>query len=142
MLLLQVLYKVAGTAQEIKFLVKNLSDKFQQFHLFIYLFIYLLIYSFVYLFIFFCSIETSANTLIFWTLFVFVLSNLQCLRLSNDAKTVPLPHFCSIFQWIEWVFFIMPRRCKDTHVNTFFPKTVRLWNSVPVECFLLTCSSK
>ena len=65
MLLLQVLYKVAGTAQEIKFLVKNLSDKFQQFHLFIYLFIYLLIYSFVYLFIFFCSMETSANTLIF-----------------------------------------------------------------------------
>ena len=61
MLLLQVLYKVAGTAQEIKFFVKNLSDKFQQFHLFIYL----LIYSFVYLFIFFCSMETSANTLIF-----------------------------------------------------------------------------
>ena len=52
MLLLQVLYKVAGTAQEIKFLVKNSSDKFQQFHLFIYLFIYLFIHLFIYLYFF------------------------------------------------------------------------------------------
>ena len=51
MLLLQVLYKVAGTAQEIKFLVKNSSDKFQQFHLFIYLFTYLFICLFIYIFL-------------------------------------------------------------------------------------------
>ena len=27
---------------------------------------------------------------------------------------------------------------KDVYVNSFFPRTVRLWNSLPIECFPLT----
>ena len=32
----------------------------------------------------------------------------------------------------------IPRCYKDVYVNSFFPCTARLWNSVPIECFLLT----
>ena len=32
----------------------------------------------------------------------------------------------------------IPRCYKDVYVNSFFPRTVKLWNSLPVECFLLT----
>ena len=27
---------------------------------------------------------------------------------------------------------------KDVYVNSFFPRTARLWNSLPIECFPLT----
>ena len=32
----------------------------------------------------------------------------------------------------------IPRCYKDVYVNSFFPRTARLWNSVPIECFPLT----
>ena len=32
----------------------------------------------------------------------------------------------------------IPRCYKDVYVNSFFPRTARLWNSLPIECFLLT----
>ena len=32
----------------------------------------------------------------------------------------------------------IPRCCKDVYVNSFFPCTAKPWNSLPVECFLLT----
>ena len=32
----------------------------------------------------------------------------------------------------------IPRCYKDVHVNSFFPHTHRLWNSLPIECFPLT----
>ena len=32
----------------------------------------------------------------------------------------------------------IPRCCKDVSVNSFFPRTTRLWNSLPIECFPLT----
>ena len=32
----------------------------------------------------------------------------------------------------------IPRCYKDIYVNSFFPCTARLWNSLPIECFLLT----
>ena len=32
----------------------------------------------------------------------------------------------------------IPRCYKDVYVNSFFPRTARLWNSLPVECFPLT----
>ena len=36
-------------------------------------------------------------------------------------------------------FFVTIRRCyKDVYVNSFFPGTARLWNSLPMECFPLT----
>ena len=35
--------------------------------------------------------------------------------------------------------FIIHRCYKDVYVNSFFPHTARLWNSLPIECFPLTC---
>ena len=32
----------------------------------------------------------------------------------------------------------IPTGYKNVHVNSFFPCTARLWNSLPVECFPLT----
>ena len=32
----------------------------------------------------------------------------------------------------------IPRCYKDAYVNSFFPCTARLWNSLPIECFPLT----
>ena len=32
----------------------------------------------------------------------------------------------------------IPRCYKDVYVNSFFPHTARLWNSLPIECFPLT----
>ena len=32
----------------------------------------------------------------------------------------------------------IPRCYKDAYVNSFFPRTARLWNSLPIECFPLT----
>ena len=32
----------------------------------------------------------------------------------------------------------IPRCCKDIYVNSFFPRTTRLWNSLFIECFPLT----
>ena len=33
---------------------------------------------------------------------------------------------------------IIPRCYKDVYVNSFFPRTAKLWNSLPIECFPLT----
>ena len=32
----------------------------------------------------------------------------------------------------------IPRCYKDVYVNSFFPRTAMLWNSLPIECFPLT----
>ena len=32
----------------------------------------------------------------------------------------------------------IPRCYKDAYINSFFPRTARLWNSLPIECFPLT----
>ena len=32
----------------------------------------------------------------------------------------------------------IPGCYKDVYVNSFFPRTARLWNSLPIECFPLT----
>ena len=32
----------------------------------------------------------------------------------------------------------IPRCYKDAYINSFFPCTARLWNSLPIECFPLT----
>ena len=32
----------------------------------------------------------------------------------------------------------IPSCYKDVYVNSFFPRTARLWDSLPIECFLLT----
>ena len=36
-------------------------------------------------------------------------------------------------------FFVAVYRCiKDVYVNSFFHRSGRLWNSLPIECFVLT----
>ena len=38
-------------------------------------------------------------------------------------------------------FSVTISRCyKVVYVNSFFPNIARLWNSLPIECFLLTCN--
>ena len=34
--------------------------------------------------------------------------------------------------------FTIPRSYKDVYGNNFFPRTAKLWNSLPIECFPLT----
>ena len=34
--------------------------------------------------------------------------------------------------------FTIPRCYKDVYVNSFFPRTAKLWNSLSIECFSLT----
>ena len=34
--------------------------------------------------------------------------------------------------------FTIPRCYKDVYVNSSFPRTARIWNSLPIECFPLT----
>ena len=31
----------------------------------------------------------------------------------------------------------IPKCYKDAYINSFFPRTARLWNSLPIECFPL-----
>ena len=60
---------------------------------------------------------------------------------SGLAQLVPLPfsqgrstHYCDRLH----DFSVTIHRCyKDVYVNSFFSRTARLWNSMPVECFPL-----
>ena len=64
-------------------------------------------------------------------------------RCSSDlAELVPLP-----LSWGRSTHYsdrlhdfsvTIPRCYKDVYVNSFFPRTARLWNSLPIECFPLT----
>ena len=61
---------------------------------------------------------------------------------SELAQLVPLP--CSQGKSICYsdrlhdFSVTIPRCYKDIYVNSFFPHTARLWNSLPIECFPLT----
>ena len=62
---------------------------------------------------------------------------------SELAELVPLSHSCGNFisysNRLHDFFVTFPPRCyKDFYVNSFFPRTARLWNSLPAECFPLT----
>ena len=61
---------------------------------------------------------------------------------SELAQVVPLP-----FSWGRSTFYsdrlhdfsvTIPICYKDVYVSSFFPRTARLWNSLPIECFPLT----
>ena len=61
---------------------------------------------------------------------------------SELAQLVPLP-----FSWgrssrysdrLHDSFVTITRCYKDVYVNSFFPRTARLWNYLPIECFPLT----
>ena len=61
---------------------------------------------------------------------------------SKLAQIVPLPHpqgrssCCS--DRLHDFSVTVPRCYKDVYVNSFVPRTARLWNSLPIECFPLT----
>ena len=61
---------------------------------------------------------------------------------SELAGQVPLPYFrgrSTRYSDRLHDFSVTISRCyKDVYVNSFFPRTARLWNSLPRECFSLT----
>ena len=79
--------------------------------------------------------------------------------LGSSSKCSQLKSFIGItlvdvyLNWLNWFCFfkitnysdrfhdssVTIFRCyKDVYVNSFFPFTARLWNSMPIECFHLT----
>ena len=61
---------------------------------------------------------------------------------SELAQLVPLPYsrgrstrYCDRLHDFS---VTIPRCYKDVYVNSFFPCTARLWNSLPIECFPLS----
>ena len=61
---------------------------------------------------------------------------------SELAKLVPCPYSrgrSTCYSDILHDFSVTIPRCyKDVYVNSFFPRTARLWTSLPIECFPLT----
>ena len=61
---------------------------------------------------------------------------------SELAQLVPLPYsrgrFTLYFDRLHYFSVTISRCYKDVYVNSFFPHTARLWNSLPIECFPLT----
>ena len=58
------------------------------------------------------------------------------------AQLVPLPFFqgrsVRYSDRLHDFSVTIPRGYKDVYVNIFFPRTDKIWNSVPIECFPLT----
>ena len=61
---------------------------------------------------------------------------------SELAQLVPLPYsqgrYTHYSDRLHDFSVTIPRCYKDFYVNSFFPRTARLWNSLPIECFPLT----
>ena len=61
---------------------------------------------------------------------------------SELAQLVPLPYSrerCTRYSDRLHDFSVTIPRCyKDVYVTSFFPRTARLWNSLPIGCFPLT----
>ena len=61
---------------------------------------------------------------------------------SELAQLVPLPYSqgrsTRYSDRLHDFSVTIPRYYKDVYVNSFFPPTARLWNSLPIECFPLT----
>ena len=61
---------------------------------------------------------------------------------SELAELVPLPYSrgrsTRYSDRLHDFSVTIPRRYKDVYVNSFFPHTARLRNSLPIKCFLLT----
>ena len=60
---------------------------------------------------------------------------------SEPARLVPLPYCrgrsARYFDRLHGFSVTIPRCYKDVYVNSFFPCTARLWNSLRIECFPL-----
>ena len=58
---------------------------------------------------------------------------------SDPAQLVPLPYSRGRSTRLLHDFSVtITRCCKDVYVNSFFPRTARLWSFLPTECFSLT----
>ena len=61
---------------------------------------------------------------------------------SELAQLVPLPYSegrsTRYSDKLHDFSVTIPRCYKDVYVKSFFPRTARLWNSLPIECFPLT----
>ena len=61
---------------------------------------------------------------------------------SELAQLVPLPFFrgrsTRYSDRLHGISVTIPRCYKDVYVNSFFSRTAKLWNSLPIECFPLT----
>ena len=61
---------------------------------------------------------------------------------SELAKLVPLPFSrgksTCYSDRLQDFSVTIPRCYKDVYVNSIFPRTARLWNSLPIKCFPLT----
>ena len=61
---------------------------------------------------------------------------------SELAQLVALPYSWGrstyYFDRLNDFSVTIPRCYKDVYINSFFPRTARLWNSLPIECFPLT----
>ena len=61
---------------------------------------------------------------------------------SELAQLVPLPYSrgrsTRYSDGLHDFSVTIPRCYKDVYVNSFFPRTARLWNSLPIEYFPLT----
>ena len=61
---------------------------------------------------------------------------------SELAQLVPLPYSrgrsTRYSDRLHDFSVTIPRCYKDVYVNSFFPRTAKLWNSLPIECFPLT----
>ena len=56
---------------------------------------------------------------------------------SELAQLIPLP-FSRCSDRLHDFSVTIPTCYKDVYVNSFFPRTARLWNFLPIECFPLT----
>ena len=61
---------------------------------------------------------------------------------SELAELVPLPYsrrrFTRYSDRLHDFSVTIPKCYKDVYVKSFFPRTARLWNSLPIECFPLS----
>ena len=61
---------------------------------------------------------------------------------SELAQLVPFPfsrgRSTRYFDRLHDFSVIIPRCYKDDYVNSVLPRTARIWNSLPIECFPLT----
>ena len=61
---------------------------------------------------------------------------------SELAQLVPFPYSrgrsTRYFNRLHDFSVTIPRCYKDVYVNSFFPRTARLWNPLPIECFPLS----
>ena len=62
--------------------------------------------------------------------------------LKCSSELVPYPFSCGRSTYysdrLHDFSATIPRFYKDVYVNSFFLSTAKLWNSLPIECFLLT----